>query len=169
MIIHDILSNCNTKMQISCEFMLWNAASQKIQFQMVSADALTIFSGIIILFRNSGKSADFPELFFHGGAVTRNCIFCWFVLICEKVLGAARRPRQTQNKNNSSAEDGQSAAEAILNRHISWFIPGKAYNKTVHKTSKEDSCIMERTYINEAQKAIGGTVKIGRASCRERG
>ena len=33
---------------------------------MVSADALTIFSGIIILFRNSGKSADFPELPFHG-------------------------------------------------------------------------------------------------------
>ncbi len=33
--------------------------------------------------------------------------------------------------------------------HLS-FIPGKAYNKTVHKTSKEDSCIMERTYINEA-------------------
>lgn len=66
MIIHDILSNCNTKMQISCEFMLWNAASQKIRFQMVSADALTIFSGIIILFRNSGKSADFPELPFHG-------------------------------------------------------------------------------------------------------
>ena len=32
---------------------------------MVSADALTIFSGIIILFRNSGKSADFPELPFH--------------------------------------------------------------------------------------------------------
>ena len=26
--------------------------------------------------------------------------------------------------------------------------------------SKEDSCIMERTYINEAQKAIGGTVKV---------
>ena len=25
---------------------------------------------------SSGKSADFPELFFHGGAVTRNCIFC---------------------------------------------------------------------------------------------
>ena len=33
---------------------------------MASADALTIFSGIIILFRNSGKSADFPELPFHG-------------------------------------------------------------------------------------------------------
>ena len=33
---------------------------------MVSADALTIFSGIIILFCNSGKSADFPELPFHG-------------------------------------------------------------------------------------------------------
>ena len=32
----------------------------------------------------------------------------------ENVFGAARRPRQTQNKNNSSAEDGQSAAEAIL-------------------------------------------------------
>ena len=31
---------------------------------MVSADALTIFSGIIILFCNSGKSADFPELLF---------------------------------------------------------------------------------------------------------
>jgi hypothetical protein len=53
-------------MQIDCKFMLWNAASQKIRFQMVSADALTIFSGIIILFRNSGKSADFPELPFHG-------------------------------------------------------------------------------------------------------
>ena len=71
MIIHDILSNCNTKMQISCKFMLWNAASQKIRFQMVSADALTIFSGIIILFRNSGKSAAFPELPFHGRSHNR--------------------------------------------------------------------------------------------------
>lgn len=38
---------------------------------MVSADALTIFSGIIILFRNSGKSADFPELPFHGRSHNR--------------------------------------------------------------------------------------------------
>ena len=39
---------------------------------MVSADALTIFSGIIILFRNSGKSADFPELPFTGGVITES-------------------------------------------------------------------------------------------------
>ena len=29
MIIHDILSNCNTKLQIDCKFMLWNAAALK--------------------------------------------------------------------------------------------------------------------------------------------
>ena len=33
---------------------------------MSSAYALDIISGIIIFFRNSGKSADFPELPFHG-------------------------------------------------------------------------------------------------------
>ena len=41
---------------------------------MVSADALTIFSGIIILFRNSGKSADFPELPFHGWGFGTNSL-----------------------------------------------------------------------------------------------
>ena len=35
-----------------------------------------IFSGKRFYVCSSGKSADFPELFFHGGAVTRNCIFC---------------------------------------------------------------------------------------------
>ena len=73
MIIHDILSNCNTKMQISCKFMLWNAASQKIRFQMVSADALTIFSGIIILFSQFWKICGFSRnCLFTGGVITES-------------------------------------------------------------------------------------------------
>ena len=139
MIIHDILSNCNTKMQISCEFMLWNAASQKIRFQMVSADALTIFSGIIILFRNSGKSADFPELPFHGRSHNRKRkLPRWFlwkhsrggvnVLPASTSLssttpahenGVQKRPQAFLNpkiKNIISLAYAQSNAERISNR-----------------------------------------------------
>jgi len=48
--------------------------------------------------------------------------------IREKAFGAARRPQQTQNENKLSAEDCQSAAEAILNQKL-FFFPHPCYNK----------------------------------------
>jgi len=45
--------------------------------------------------------------------------------IREKAFGAARRPQQTQNENKLSAEDSQSAAEAIFNQNFS-FSPIRA-------------------------------------------
>jgi hypothetical protein len=59
---------------------------------MVSADALTIFSGIIILFRNSGKSADFPELPFHGrGRNGKQLPFIFTTPLVKKCSRNARR------------------------------------------------------------------------------
>jgi len=101
---------------------------------MASACALAIISGIIIFILNSRKICGFFQFAFSQERPQRQTASCCCRLAAvaqrkkafsgsaptrENVFGAARRPRQTQNKNNSSAEDGQSAAEAILNRHIS--------------------------------------------------
>ena len=60
---------------------------------MVSADALTIFSGIIILFRNSGKSADFPELPFHGRSHNRKRKLPFSSTTPAHENGAQKRPQ----------------------------------------------------------------------------
>ena len=52
-------------------------------------------------------------------------------------FGAARRPRQTRNKNNLSAEDVQSAAEHILNRPTP---RGSAFPKRTTARHRGQSC-----------------------------
>ena len=69
----------------------------------------------------------FLNPFFTGEVVTVNCIYnsdrhlTFAVPSRENAFGAARRPRQTRNKNNLSANYAQSNAERIFNRPT----PGK--------------------------------------------
>ena len=65
-------------------------------------------NGILLLSTCSRRAA---ENAFSGSDPTR-----------ENVFGAARRPRQTRNKNNHSAEYVQSAAEHIKNRFTVRFV-----------------------------------------------
>ena len=71
---------------------------------------------------------DFPELFFHEKKSMIETESSVFGPIREKAFGAARRLQQTQNENKLSAEDCQSAAEAILNQKL-FFFPHPCYNK----------------------------------------
>ena len=68
---------------------------------------------------------DFPELFFHKKKSMIETESSGFGPIREKAFGAARRLQQTQNENKPSAEDCQSAAEAIFNQNFS-FSPIRA-------------------------------------------
>ena len=70
----------------------------------------------------AAQTRSWLKCFFTGGVVAVNCIcnsdrpLTIAAPPVKIAFGAARRPRQTRNKNNLSAEDGQSNAEAILNR-----------------------------------------------------
>ena len=70
----------------------------------------------------AAQTRAFLNPLFTSGVVAVNCIYnsdrplTIAAPLVKIAFGAARRPRQTRNKNNLSAEDAQSNAEAILNR-----------------------------------------------------
>ena len=78
---------------------------------MPSAFALGIFSGKFILyFRDSGTPAGVPLSHFHGWGFVD-----FLSSFCENAFGAARRPRQTRNKNKFSAIYAQSVSGGHFN------------------------------------------------------
>ena len=73
----------------------------------------------------AAQTRAFLNPFFTSGVVTVNCIcnsdrpLTIAAPLVKIAFGAARRPRQTRNKNNLSAEDAQSNAERIQNHFAS--------------------------------------------------
>ena len=96
MIIHDILSNCNTKLQIDCKFILYNAAARKkydLNWSPLSGRGTQhphrALGGTCVLlaavpttppcFRRRGfyccANADFPDSLFHRGEPSQSSRF----------------------------------------------------------------------------------------------
>ena len=73
----------------------------------------------------AAQTRSWLKCFFTSGVVTVNCIcnsdrpLTIAAPLVKIAFGAARRPRQTRNKNNLSAEDAQSNAERIQNHFAS--------------------------------------------------
>lgn len=100
----------------------------------------------VFLFVVPKRLRAFRNYFFTGRVVTVNCIYnsdlplTIAAPLVKIAFVALRRARQMRNKNKNSAEDGQSNAEAILNRPLPSCIFGERGVEYSHNQTQGSSC-----------------------------